>query len=288
MKYFDDKTLIQSKIIKQTALTHETITKNILGFLQENPDTSRTKAIEYTLNRVGDELQKLIDIEVRLKSSEMFSLGFTSQDVKNMRQQFYARWLTSYTNNPLFTYEKIKDSYGNVISVIRDSTVRDRLYMSDPISNIQREYINDVFDLFNNNNIIREDIIAKLNANFISRDLSQFGFTIVNSEVMNVYRSQEDIIRQEARLEYGVYYGSVSHNTREFCLQHIGEVLPWQDWVDMENDIGDADITLYAGGYNCRHKVYAVDETLGDEARSELHDVYGEDTQARKEYQNRL
>jgi len=283
MKYFDDKTLAQSKIIKATVITHENITKNILGFLQENTDASRSVAVERTLNFVGDELKKLIDAEVKLKSGEMFSLGFTDADVKKMREQFYARWLTAYTNNPLFSYEKIKDAYGNVIAVIRDSTVRDRLYISDPVSNIQREYISDVYDLFNGNKL-REDIMIRLNSNFQERNLSQHGFTIVNSEVMNVYRSQEDIIRQEARLDYGIYYGSVSLNTREFCIENIGRVLEWQEWVDMENDIGDSDITLYAGGYNCRHKVYAVDETLGEEAQSELYNKYGNTKQDRLDY----
>jgi len=56
----------------------------------------------------------------------------------------------------------------------------------------------------------------------------------------------------------------------------------------MSNDLGDSDITIFAGGYNCSHKVYAVDEQLADEAVKTLNKTYGKTVSERRNLQEKL
>jgi len=44
---------------------------------------------------------------------------------------------------------------------------------------------------------------------------------------------------------------------REFCIEHLLEVHPVEQWAAMSNDFGQP-VLIYRGGWNCRHRLIGV------------------------------
>jgi len=286
MNYFNAKNYEMARLIKEIEATHMRIQREIKSLFATSE--SEVVVVNETLTVVNRELQKLIDFEINTKQNEIkLFQKYTPDQMSMFRTKLYESFVREITSNPLWTYEKLRDKYGDVIAKIRDSGARDRMYMPTVITDIKRGYIQDVHLTF----LAKESVSAvgdKLNIQLQNSGLYRHGHTIINTNLLNVYREQEDVIRQDANLQYGTYYGGIRATTRDFCLQNVGVTRKWTDWVDMVNDIGDSDITVYAGGYNCSHRVFATDERLAEEAEKTLNKTYGKTIEDKTAYKEKL
>jgi hypothetical protein len=54
-----------------------------------------------------------------------------------------------------------------------------------------------------------------------------------------------------------IYAGPVDVKTRDFCLEHVGEVKTRAEWEEIGDNEG-VDIFAESAGWNCRHRLLLV------------------------------
>jgi len=63
--------------------------------------------------------------------------------------------------------------------------------------------------------------------------------------------------------EYRVYVGPVDEKTRDFCLEHVGNVYTLDEINDMDNG-QTGNVLIDRGGWNCRHDWEPIDKETAD------------------------
>jgi len=214
----------------------------------------------------------------------------TKDEIQRISSWYVTRMRDNFASNTLWSYEKIKNKYGTTISIIRNSAMRDRLYLSDDGGYLKRFYLTGIQEIFGQNltkdgtlkTSIR-DVADHINGALHDLGKQRHGYTILNTQMLNVYSESNQATIDATGWDHGIYFGGLQARTRDFCADNLGKVLPWKEWQEMDNDLGDHDVTIHRGGYNCSHEVLPVDKADADEAQELLKEKYGDTKDERQE-----
>jgi hypothetical protein len=83
----------------------------------------------------------------------------------------------------------------------------------------------------------------------------QYANTIAQTELAAVDREVRIKQTVSAGLDQMMYVGSVDSVTRDFCLRWVGEVRSIEFWESIANPTDPNPVSVYGGGYNCRHRL---------------------------------
>jgi hypothetical protein len=81
---------------------------------------------------------------------------------------------------------------------------------------------------------------------------SRYAKTFVETAQTAFSRIANQNLAESAGIEKFEYVGPMDTITREFCAAHIGEVKTLEEWDELSNGQIDP-VSIYAGGYRCRH-----------------------------------
>ena len=122
---------------------------------------------------------------------------------------------------------------------------------ADAVEKISRNIINTQFGAISVN-----DAIAEIQAIMIQNQ--GWVNTWVNTALESVYRESNVLLAQDVGFEKFLYLGPSDQITRPFCRQHIGETKTVAEWNELDN--GQLrPVSTFAGGFNCRHQLVAVE-----------------------------
>jgi hypothetical protein len=85
----------------------------------------------------------------------------------------------------------------------------------------------------------------------------RYAGTYVETATTSFYRASNEVIASDSGLRIFEYAGPNDRITRPFCARHIGERKTLEEWDSLDNgQIGP--VSLYCGGYNCRHELVGI------------------------------
>lgn len=85
--------------------------------------------------------------------------------------------------------------------------------------------------------------------------LPRYTGTIANTELAGLDAITRVAQARQAGSTHLRYSGVLDNLTRPFCRQHLGYYLPLAEWEAMHNYTGPQPVSVYRGGYNCRHRL---------------------------------
>jgi len=276
--------------------------RNVYKYLASRikPGVSRESVLDGFESFLRDEMTAMMRSTINLKLGEVGIL-----DVGKFREEiatyFYSKFTTMFGAESLqpFDYLKsydplFKESDGINRFIIRNSPQRDKKYLSEslpgkPFFTLYEKYVESVKQIISATTdsagmltSTRRETQARINAELELMGKRRYAFTLLNTHLQTVSRMSEgDINRSLLNLEYGVYM-HVIQDSRDFCVRNAGRVLPWTEWENMTNDLGDVDITIAAGGYNCPGKVYVCSREMGNEVSERLRAKFGDTADDRR------
>lgn len=87
---------------------------------------------------------------------------------------------------------------------------------------------------------------------------------IANDALLAVDRTVSTKKAQDAGIDNYLYFGSTVRDSRDFCVQHQGEIRSMAEWEDIGQGEwrgkSSSDLFVTAGGYNCGHSLVPVPE----------------------------
>lgn len=100
--------------------------------------------------------------------------------------------------------------------------------------------------------------------------LLSYSRTHLSDTLFNYSRAYQESITVDLKLDWYMYSGGVMDKTREFCSERAGnfyhrkEIEQWAelDWQGKRVGTTKSSIFIYAGGWNCRHSLIPVAETI--------------------------
>jgi hypothetical protein len=118
--------------------------------------------------------------------------------------------------------------------------------------------------------------------NFISGDgrtqgkLLSYSRTFLTDALFNYSRAYQQGVTRDLDLEFYLYQGGIteggkgSSGTRDFCLERMGnyyhhkEIEAWaaEEWAGKRQGTTESSIFIFAGGWNCKHSLIPVSETI--------------------------
>lgn len=112
--------------------------------------------------------------------------------------------------------------------------------------------------------------------NFIEGDnevegrVLSYSRTFLSDALFDYSRAFQQAVVNDLKLEWYSYVGGVMDKTREFCVERVGnfyqqkEIEKWadQDWQGKRAGTTASSIFIYCGGYNCRHSLVPVHESV--------------------------
>lgn len=85
--------------------------------------------------------------------------------------------------------------------------------------------------------------------------------SVATTSMATVDRELRRVQSSEAGAEYGLYAGPFDQVIRPFCDDWLGQVMSWEFWDSLRNDMPeglfDYPASIYGGGINCRHRIIA-------------------------------
>lgn len=100
------------------------------------------------------------------------------------------------------------------------------------------------------------DLIEQLK-NAVEGSIGKYATTYVDTFTSAFARQASNAIAVDGGIEWFIYAGPDDKITREFCQARLGEVRTMDEWSSMLNDFGQP-VSIYCGGYNCRHQLLAL------------------------------
>lgn len=89
------------------------------------------------------------------------------------------------------------------------------------------------------------------------------GANYANSHAVSITASIDRELKRvqanQAGIETGLYSGPLDNLTRPFCRKWVGQVMEYEFWDNLENNMPEGlfsePASVYAGGINCRHRI---------------------------------
>ena len=82
--------------------------------------------------------------------------------------------------------------------------------------------------------------------------------TQVHTGLQGYYRASNVNLAKDAGIDKYEYVGPLDDKTRVFCADHVGEVKTIEEWDSLDNG-QITPVSIYGGGYNCRHQLVGVE-----------------------------
>lgn len=186
--------------------------------------------------------QIMVDSGYQANVNKMFDEGY--QKLLEQNVEFYNERLSAslrYTPQSLERLNLIKQLDLEKFESLGESQVRE----------LERVIINAQFG-----NIAAGDLTAQLKST-LDEGLARYADTWVNTAISGFDRVAGSTIALDGGVEYFQYIGPNDKIIRKFCEDHIDQIKTWAEWDAMENEQGSK-VTIYCGGYNCRHQLVAV------------------------------
>lgn len=284
------------------SLYPDKLERNVNKFFLERikPGVSRDYVLSDFESFLRDEMTDMMRSTINLKLGEVGILD-AGKFRAEIASYFYSKFTTMFGAESLqpFDYLKtydplFKESDGVNRFIIRNSPQRDRKYLSEslpgkPFSSLYGKYVDSVKSIIAATtdssgvlSVTRAEMRDRINAELELMGKRRYAYTLLNTHLQTVSRMSEgDINRSLLKLEYGVYM-HVIQDSRDFCVRNAGRVLPWVEWENMTNDLGDVDITVAAGGYHCPGKVYVCSREMGSEVSERLRAKFGDTADERR------
>jgi len=113
---------------------------------------------------------------------------------------------------------------------------------------------------------LRSNIIGMKNEGKLLR----YSRGILNDALFNYSRAYQQSVTEDLGLEFYLYSGGVTKDSREFCVEHSDqfyhqkEVEAWADetWQGQIPGTTASSVFIYAGGYSCKHSIIPVDISI--------------------------
>jgi hypothetical protein len=121
--------------------------------------------------------------------------------------------------------------------------------------------------------VTQEELVTSLIGKATGVALNQ-AKTQVHTGLQGYYRASNVNLAKDAGIEKFEYVGPSDSVTRDFCLDHVGEIMTMEEWDALDN--GQlSPVSIFGGGYNCRHQLIGVTEDekaspLSDKEKTEL------------------
>lgn len=119
------------------------------------------------------------------------------------------------------------------------------------------------------------DLLAQMREFILGSDrldptLTRHAKQITTDTLFNYSRALQEAVSQSAGLQFYVYSGGVMDDSRPFCTERAGkyyhkrEIESWGNlnWTGRRRGTTPSNIFIYAGGYQCLHKLIAVSEAV--------------------------
>lgn len=116
--------------------------------------------------------------------------------------------------------------------------------------------------------------LEQLRSNIIGMEnegkLLRYSRSILNDALFQYSRSYQQSVTDDIGLEFYLYSGGITKDTRDFCAEHSDqfyhqlEVEAWadEDWQGKIPGTTASSIFMFAGGYQCRHSIIPVDISI--------------------------
>ena len=106
----------------------------------------------------------------------------------------------------------------------------------------------------------------------LAEDLYKTKITNGTSTMLQgLYRTTNELAGRKAKIKDYRYVGPLDDITRPFCRKHINEVKTMAEWNQLDNGQLDP-VSVFGGGYNCRHELVPETEEVTDEEWQEAID----------------
>lgn len=113
---------------------------------------------------------------------------------------------------------------------------------------------------------LRSNIIGDKNEGKLLR----YSRGILNDTLFNYSRAYQQSVTEDLGLEFYLYSGGITKDTRQFCADrsdeffHQLEIEAWanETWQGMNPDTTSSSIFIYCGGFGCKHSLIPVHISL--------------------------
>ena len=89
-------------------------------------------------------------------------------------------------------------------------------------------------------------------------DLGKYSKTWIDTATSAFYRTSNAQLGLDNGIKNYEYFGPDDKITRPFCREHLGEVKSWEEWAKITNGNQPGPVTVYGGGYGCRHVLTGI------------------------------
>jgi len=116
----------------------------------------------------------------------------------------------------------------------------------------------DVTNLFVNATLTdMSDDVFKASIEVLTTTLINQTVTEATTATAGYYRNSNVLLALDNGLDQFIYSGPFGGNIRPFCRDHVGQVKTITEWDEFDNGQLNP-VSVYQGGYNCRHDLIAV------------------------------
>lgn len=119
------------------------------------------------------------------------------------------------------------------------------------------------------------DLLKQLRTFFVGDEelqgkLQRYSKQITTDALFNYSRAFQEAVAQNSGLEWVQYVGGTIKDSRDFCRARVGkffkkkQVEAWASltWAGKRDGTTSSTVFIYAGGYNCRHQIIYVSESI--------------------------
>lgn len=109
--------------------------------------------------------------------------------------------------------------------------------------------------------ITREQLFFEVFENTIAKN-RRWATTWTKTGTSGYFTESNMTLAEDNGLNKFRYGGVVDPDTRKFCRNHVGEVRTRAGWNSLNEEQGQIPpVSIYRGGFNCKHTLYAVGAT---------------------------
>lgn len=252
-----------TKRVNRISLKHLRATEQIQDEFIERLGETYTRL---TL-KLGAELRKLTSteglIDVALARQQVDRIFLESgyfEEIGNLVNEGYQRVI----NESFLQYQELfgENFQFSEVSLSRIQSLKEldisqfEKLTDDAEELITREVINTQFGA-----ISVKDAIEEM-TQIIDGKLVRYANTWVNTAIQGVYSESNVMLALDNGFEQFLYVGVMDQLTRPFCRMYLGETKTMPQWNKLNKDPVRAGqpnpVSIYRGGYNCRHQFVAV------------------------------
>lgn len=267
---------IDSIITKADAAFSKTVSKTQMALFEQ----MQLMLNRLELNADGTIMQNRANREIMAKVDIYFNKAFNETGYYEKLNDFTGDILKITSENTAY-FSFVKESFSDnaqYIKSLQKQTVaqfetllaNDGLTatMKNPLLNILNQNINTSASFSDLLSQVREFTLGNAER---QGQLMRYSRQITTDTLFNYNRALQESISEQAGLEWYYYSGGIDKDSRAFCTARVGkyyhkdEVESWAklgEWNGRRAGTTSSTIFVYAGGWNCKHLLIAVSESV--------------------------